>query len=84
MPPILASTRLWRRKSWKEAFFDVLQVFHFLVAMGFLWAGIVEFIRNPPYFDAYGDASTLNDLPEGLFEVLNRNFSLLSFISMLI
>jgi len=37
--------------------------------MGFLWAGIVEFIRNPPYFDAYGDASALHDLPEGLFEV---------------
>ena len=73
MPPILASTRLWRRKTCKEAFFDVLQVLHFLVAMGFLWSGIVEFIRNPPYFDAYGDASTLNDLPEGLFEVLNRN-----------
>ena len=69
MPPILASPRLLRHKSWKELFFDVLQVFHFLVAMGFLWAGIVEFIRNPPYFDAYGDATALNDLPEGLFQV---------------
>lgn len=67
MPPILANLR--RRKTWKETFFDALQVVHFLVAMGFLWAGIVEFIKNPPYFDAYGDASTLNDLPEGLFEV---------------
>ena len=67
MPPILANLR--GRKTWKEAFFDVLQVFHFLVAMAFLWAGIVEFIKNPPYFDAYGDASTQNNLPEGLFEV---------------
>ena len=68
MPPILA-TGSRRRKTWKEYFYDTLQVVHFLIAMGFLWAGIVEFIRNPPYFDAYGDASALNDLPEGLFEV---------------
>ena len=68
MPPILA-TGLRRHKTWKEYFFDTLQVVHFLIAMGFLWAGVVEFIRNPPYFDAYGDATTLNDLPEGLFEV---------------
>ena len=70
MPPILASPpSLNRRKTWKEVFFDGLQVFHFLVAMSFLWAGIVEFIKNPPYFDAYGDASTQNNLPEGLFKV---------------
>lgn len=69
MPPILASPGVRRRKTWKDVFFDALQVFHFLVAMAFLWAGIVEFIKNPPYFDGYGDASTLNDLPEGLFEV---------------
>lgn len=68
MPPILA-TGLLRRKTCKEYAFDALQVVHFLVAMAFLWAGIVEFIRNPPYFDAYGDAATLNDLPKGLFEV---------------
>ncbi|KAL9980496.1 hypothetical protein ACROYT_G009096 [Oculina patagonica] len=72
MPPILA-TGLRRRKTWKEYFYDALQVVHFLLAMGFLWAGFVEFIRNPPYFDAYGDASTLNDLPEGLFETDPRN-----------
>ena len=68
MPPILA-TGSRGRKTWKEYFYDALQVAHFLIAMGFLWAGIVEFIRNPPYFDAYGDATSLNDLPEGLFEV---------------
>lgn len=43
--------------------------------MGFLWAGIVEFIKNPPYFDAYGDASTQNNLPEGLFETDPRNIN---------
>lgn len=68
MPPILA-TGLRRRKTCKDYLSDALQVFHFLVAMCFLWAGLVEFIRNPPYFDAYGDAATLNDLPKGLFEV---------------
>lgn len=72
MPPILA-TGSRRRRTWKEYFYDALQVVHFLIAMGFLWAGVVEFIRNPPYFDAYGDASALNDLPEGLFETDPRN-----------
>ena len=47
---------------------DAVQVLHFVVAMSFLWAGLVEFIRNPPYFDAYGDAVTRNELPEDLFE----------------
>ena len=68
MPPILA-TGFRRRRTFRDYFFDALQVVHFLIAMGFLWAGVVEFIRNPPYFDAYGDAATLNDLPIGLFEV---------------
>ena len=71
MPPILASLRISRRRTCQEAFFDVLQVIHFLVAMCFLWAGIVEFVKNPPYFDAYGDASVRSDLPQGLFQVLH-------------
>lgn len=75
MPPILASMRISRHKTCKENLFNVLQVFHFLVAMGFLWAGIVEFIKNPPYFDAYGDASTRNDLPQGLFQTDPRNIN---------
>lgn len=68
MPPILA-TGFRRRRNFRDYFFDALQVVHFLIAMGFLWAGVAEFIRNPPYFDAYGDAATLNDLHKGLFEV---------------
>lgn len=74
MPPILA-TNPRGRKTCKDYFFDGLQVVHFVIAMGFLWAGIVEFIRNPPYFDAYGDAATLNDLPKGLFETDPRNIN---------
>lgn len=74
MPPILA-TGFRRRRTFRDYFFDTLQVVHFLIAMGFLWAGVVEFIRNPPYFDAYGDAATLNDLPIGLFETDPRNIN---------
>lgn len=58
-----------RSRSRKEWASDILQIFHFLVVLGYLWAGLVEFIRNPPFFDAYGDAATRNSLPEGLFEV---------------
>ena len=77
MPPILVSSSNRRKKTCKELFYNALQVVHFFLAMGFLWAGIVEFIKNPPYFDAYGDASTRNDLPEGLFEVnFKENFLL--------
>ena len=32
------------------------QFLHFCISMFFLWAGVVEFINHPPYFDAYGDA----------------------------
>ncbi len=46
-----------------------LQVLHFLISMGYLWAGVVEFIRNPPFFDAYGDATESIDLPQGFFKV---------------
>eukprot|EP00112_Aurelia_sp_Birch-Aquarium-sp1_P003015 Seg1338.4 transcript_id=Seg1338.4/GoldUCD/mRNA.D3Y31 product="hypothetical protein" protein_id=Seg1338.4/GoldUCD/D3Y31 len=51
-------------RKWQFAF----QVFHFLISMCYLWAGVVEFIRNPPYFDAYGDADSHIDLPPKLFE----------------
>ncbi|XP_032225545.2 uncharacterized protein LOC5501320 isoform X1 [Nematostella vectensis] len=67
MPPILELLTL-RRRSRMEWFYDIIQVFHFMVVMVFLWAGLVEFIRDPPFFDAYGDAATRNELPEGLFE----------------
>ena len=51
-------------------FFKTLQILHFGVVMFYLWAGLVEFINNPPFFDAYGDAlSGLNKLPEGVFAV---------------
>lgn len=51
-------------------FFKTLQVIHFGIVMFYLWAGLVEFINNPPFFDAYGDAlSGLNKLPEGVFAV---------------
>ena len=48
------------------------QVLHFLVSAGYLWAGIVEFIRNPPFFDAYGDAGTSIDVPRGYVKVSKR------------
>ncbi|XP_066930762.1 uncharacterized protein [Clytia hemisphaerica] len=52
----------------KYYFFKVLQFLHFGVVMFYLWAGLVEFINNPPFFDAYGDALTnMNKLPEGIF-----------------
>ena len=71
MPPILESVHVIRSRGWKCLLRDVLQIIHFFVAMGLLWAGIVEFIRNPPFFDAYGDAtSAQNELPTGLFEVM--------------
>ncbi|XP_031549201.1 uncharacterized protein LOC116286767 [Actinia tenebrosa] len=57
-----------RSRSKKEWLSDVIQIIHFLIVIGYLWAGLVEFIRNPPFFDAYGDAATRNSLPEGLFE----------------
>ena len=70
MPPILESIHHIQSRGWKRLCFDVVQILHFLVAMCLLWAGIVEFIRDPPIFDAYGDAtSTQNELPTGLFEV---------------
>ena len=47
----------------------LFQILHFLISMCYLWAGVVEFIRNPPYFDAYGDADSHIDLPPNLFEV---------------
>ena len=53
------------------------QLLHFLISMCYLWAGIVEFIRNPPYFDAYGDADSHIDLPSNIFEV---NFIFFIFI----
>ena len=55
-----------RCKKWT---FNGLQIFHFVIAMCYLWAGMVEFIRNPPYFDAYGDAGISTALPSGLFKV---------------
>ena len=56
-------------------FFKILQIIHFGIVMFYLWAGLVEFINNPPFFDAYGDALTgMNKLPEGIFAV--RFFSL--------
>jgi hypothetical protein len=58
-----------RNRTKNEWLSDALQLVHFLIVVGFLWAGLVEFIRNPPFFDAYGDAATRNSLPEGLFEV---------------
>ncbi|KXJ27774.1 uncharacterized protein LOC110233584 [Exaiptasia diaphana] len=57
-----------RKRSIKEWLYFSVHLLHFLTVLGFLWAGIVEFIRNPPFFDAYGDAATRNSLPEGLFE----------------
>lgn len=68
-----------RSRSKKEWLSDILQVFHFLVVIGFLWAGLVEFIRNPPFFDAYGDAATRNSLPKGLFEVSIRSIGIYFF-----
>lgn len=54
----------------KFYFFKVLQIIHFLIVMGFIWAGFVEFINNPPFFDAYGDAIVVSKyLPEGIFVV---------------
>lgn len=58
-----------RKRTIREWIFAGLQIFHFLVVLGFLWAGLVEFVRNPPFFDAYGDAATRNSLPPDLFEV---------------
>ena len=38
--------------------------------MTFLWAGVVEFINHPPYFDAYGDAKKNTDeLPRNIMHV---------------
>lgn len=52
----------------KHYTFKILQVIHFGIVMFYLWAGLVEFINNPPFFDAYGDAlAGLNKLPEGIF-----------------
>lgn len=45
----------------------ILQCLHFAVSMTFLWAGVVEFINHPPYFDAYGDAKKNTDeLPRNI------------------
>ena len=46
-----------------------LQVLHFGISMFFLWAGLVEFVNHPPYFDAYGDAEKRSDLLPRLFKV---------------
>jgi len=54
----------------KYFLFKGLQVIHFAIVMFYLWAGLVEFINNPPFFDAYGDAlSSMNKLPQGIFTV---------------
>ncbi|XP_028397926.1 uncharacterized protein LOC114521626 [Dendronephthya gigantea] len=46
-----------------------IQVFHCLIALGFLIFGLVEFVSNPPYFDGYGDArASQKQLPENLFQ----------------
>lgn len=71
-----------QRRSVKEWLYFSVHVLHFLVVLGFLWAGIVEFISNPPFFDAYGDAATRNSLPEGLFEV--NNLDRIDFICVLV
>jgi len=57
------------KTNWKlEKLQLFLQIIHFLIVMFYLWAGIVEFINNPPFFDAYGDALSKNKLPEGIFQ----------------
>lgn len=57
-----------KMKKVKDHFFKGLQLIHFLIVMAYLWAGLVEFINNPPFFDAYGDAISENRLPEGIFQ----------------
>ena len=53
----------------------LLQCLHFCISMCFLWAGVVEFIHHPPYFDAYGDAKkNIDKLPDNIMHV-----SLLSY-----
>ena len=47
----------------------VLQVIHFGIVMVYLWAGLVEFIQSPSYFDGYGDAAVHNKLPDQLIKV---------------
>lgn len=68
-----------KMKKVKDHFFKGLQLIHFLIVMAYLWAGLVEFINNPPFFDAYGDAISENRLPEGIFQVNSdlQNFSLM-------
>lgn len=52
----------------KQYVYKGLQILHFGIVMFYLWAGLVEFINNPPFFDAYGDALVnLNKLPQGIF-----------------
>ncbi len=69
--PILAASRQnnSRLERLKKCCYSFLQILHFLISMGYLWAGFVEFIRNPPFFVAYGDAGTNVHLPPGLFKV---------------
>ena len=48
----------------------LLQCLHFCISMCFLWAGFVEFINHPPYFDAYGDAKKdIDKLPDNIMNV---------------
>ena len=55
----------------------LLQCLHFAISMTFLWAGIVEFINHPPYFDAYGDAKKNTDeLPKNIMHVSLLYFNL--------
>eukprot|EP00794_Sanderia_malayensis_P001086 gene1086-427_t len=66
--PVGLSTRRCWRENLKRDLCIFLQFFHFLLSMAYLWAGVVEFVRNPPFFDAYGDATASIDLPRGFFQ----------------
>jgi len=46
----------------------IIQFLHFVMVMVYLWAGLVEFIQSPSYFDGYGDAAVHNKLPSQLLK----------------
>jgi hypothetical protein len=49
----------------------IFQAVHFVIALGFLIFGLVEFVSNPPYFDGYGDAkASQKQLPKDLFQLV--------------
>lgn len=50
------------------------QVFHILVGVGFLLLAIVEFFRNPPYFDVIKNIANDSTIPPQAFYVrlINR------------